>query len=190
MPNPVRRIEPTDLTPDFRNANHGTARGDYMLETSMQRAGMGRSVLVDGRGNVIAGNKALQKAIELGAKLVLMEVAPDELAVVMRPDLDLTDPNGPARELAYADNRVAEVNLSWAADVLAEDLQAGVQLPLYWFDGELRALIDHVYDAPLDPLADEDSNDSGGGAAERPPRDPVEYCCPACGHEWTGDPRP
>lgn len=45
--------------------------------------------------------------------------------MVQRTDLDLwTD--AAARQLAYADNRAAEVGIEWAAEPVASDLAAGV----------------------------------------------------------------
>ena len=46
-----------------------------------------------------------------------------------------------ARELAYADNRVGQVDLSWDADQLQEDMAAGLDLEGFFFPAELDAIL-------------------------------------------------
>lgn len=55
-----------ELKFDPQNANKGTERGNQALEESLQRYGAGRSVLADKNGVIIAGNKTVEKAGELG----------------------------------------------------------------------------------------------------------------------------
>jgi leucyl aminopeptidase len=59
-----------DLTPDAANLNKGTERGRYLLETSVSKLGLGRSVLADKNGTLIAGNKTTEVAGELGMSKV------------------------------------------------------------------------------------------------------------------------
>src|SRR5689334_3519334 len=106
-----------DLTPDPRNANRGTDRGRELLKTSLRKYGAGRSILADKNGVVLAGNKTLARAKELGFKVRIVETDGKELVVVQRLDLDLEHDKA-ARELAIADNRVAELDLDWDAPVL------------------------------------------------------------------------
>ena len=70
-----------------------------------------------------------------------MESDGTELVVVKRTDLDLErDPA--ARELAYADNRVAEVDLDWDVQQLEEDRAAGFNLePFFTHDARIESLI-------------------------------------------------
>src|SRR5262245_37905658 len=99
-----------ELATDPRNANRGTDRGRKLLRASLGRYGAGRSSLVDRHGVAIAGNKTLQQATELGLPVRLVETDGKELVVVQRRDLDLAR-DTMARELAVADNRVAELDL-------------------------------------------------------------------------------
>src|SRR5262252_9170341 len=118
--NPAVQILPlADLLLDERNANLGSDRGRKMLEDSLRKLGAGRSVLVDREGRVIAGNKTVETARKLGlTKIAVIETDGETLVAVRRQDLDLkTDKR--AVELAVADNRVAEVDLDWDAEVLA-----------------------------------------------------------------------
>lgn len=112
----------SDLTPDPANANKGTERGVSILENSLSKYGAGRSILCDKNGVVIAGNKTLEAAAERGLEIQTVTTDGTKLVVVQREDLDLSD-GGQARELAYADNRAAEVGLDWDAAQLAADME-------------------------------------------------------------------
>jgi len=146
----------TDYRPDPRNANRGTERGLGMLERSLRDLGAGRSIVVDRNGVVIAGNKTLERAVDLGFDAV--EVATDgtKLVVVRRTDLDLeTDPK--ARQLAYADNRVGQVDLDFDLEQIAADLESGIDLSAWWTPDELAALVPPGSvegDADADPQID------------------------------------
>jgi hypothetical protein len=134
-----------DYTPDQANSNRGAERGRGMLEHSLRTYGAGRSILVDRNGITIAGNKTLEVAAELGLSVREVETDGHELVVVRRSDLDLArDPR--ARELAYADNRVGQVDLDWDAQRLLDDVAAGLDLGVMFSEKELAALqasIDH-----------------------------------------------
>lgn len=106
---------------DKRNANRGTERGRELLKQSLSRLGPGRSILVDKHGTAIAGNKTLAEATSQGIPTVEVETDGKTLVVVKRTDLDLETDNK-ARELAFADNRVAELDLDWDTEVLKTDL--------------------------------------------------------------------
>ena len=111
------------MLPDEQNANRGTERGSKALENSIQKYGLGRSILIDKNGKVIAGNKTLEKAGELGFEdIEVVKTEGNKLVAVQRTDLDLNE-DQMARELAYADNRVSEVDLVWDAGQLAKDLE-------------------------------------------------------------------
>jgi len=125
---------------DHRNANKGTERGRHLLQRSMESYGAGRSVLADKNGKLIAGNKTYETAEKLGLKVRVIDTVGDELVVVRRTDLDL-DTDRDARELAYADNRVAEVDLEWDTRQLMADLEDGVGLDGFWLAPELEELL-------------------------------------------------
>jgi len=126
-------IRLSDLQPDANNANKGTERGRYMVEQSLRKLGAGRSIVLDKNGKIIAGNKTAETAGEVGIKdVVIIRTKGDQLVAVLREDLDLDDPTGKARELAYADNRAGQVSLEFDADVIATDLLTGLDLS-DWF---------------------------------------------------------
>ena len=133
-------VKVADLKPDKHNANRGTERGYQALENSLQQYGAGRSILIDRNGNVIAGNKTLEKAGAAGIEDVqVVETDGNVLVAVKRTDLDLeTDPE--ARELAYADNIVGQLSLDWDPNQLMEDIENGLEIP-FFLDFELEDLI-------------------------------------------------
>jgi hypothetical protein len=130
----------SDLTPDQANANKGSQRGLGMLEDSMRKYGAGRSILADKNGKIIAGNKTLERAAELNLDIDVVQSDGHKLVVVQRTDLDL-DEDTAARQLAYADNRTAEVDLDWNVDQLRADAESGLDLSLHWTEDELTDLL-------------------------------------------------
>jgi hypothetical protein len=125
------------LTPDAHNANRGTERGTAMLKESLSRYGAGRSILLDKHGTIIAGNKTIAMAKQLGmSDVVIVETDGTQIVAVKRTDLDFTD-GTKARALAYADNRVGEVDFDLDPAQLAADANAGVDLSAFWCDEEI-----------------------------------------------------
>ena len=140
-PGRVKRIrQAADLTPDARNANRGTIRGRDLLVDSLREYGAGRSIVVDRAGRIIAGNKTLAQARALGLPVETVRTEGDRLVVVQRVDLDL-DTDVRARQLALADNRIAELDLDWDDDVLRALVEEGVSVEGLWSDDELAALV-------------------------------------------------
>ena len=149
-------VKTKDLTLDEHNANRGTDRGRGMLDKSLRENRAGRSILVDRNGRVIAGNKTLQSAAGVGIEeVIVVPTDGTQLVAVQRTDLDLeTDPA--ARALAYADNRVAELDLAWDVEQLMRDVEAGVPLDGYFYDDEISRLIEGL-------VEDEKGKDKKGG---------------------------
>ena len=131
-----------ELTFDPDNANKGTQRGEGALDRSISRNGVGRSILIDKNGVIIAGNKTAQKAAELGIDHVeVVQTTGNTVVAVQRTDLDLMN-DSQARELAYADNRVSELSLDWNAEQMLKDSQEGVDFDALFFDWELDQKFD------------------------------------------------
>ena len=127
----------TDLTPDSQNANRGTSRGQSLLADSLRTYGAGRSVLADRNGVVVAGNKTVHEAQKLGLPVQVVQTDGNSLVVVQRTDLTLGEDER-ARQLAYADNRIAELNLDWDPALLRQQLADGLDLNKLWTPGELE----------------------------------------------------
>jgi hypothetical protein len=166
-----------DLTPDARNANRGTERGSGMIERSLRSCGAGRSILLDKHGRIIAGNKTVENAGIIGLDDVLVvESDGTKLIAVQRVDLDL-EHDSRARELALLDNRTAEVNLVWDAEVLDALSLEGVDLSSLFSESELEALI---------ACAEGASPEAPEQFAAVDESISTDYCCPKCGFEWSG----
>jgi ParB family chromosome partitioning protein len=159
-----------NLTLDPKNANRGTDRGRKALTKSLELYGAGRSILVDKKGRVIAGNKTLEQAIASGHKdVIVVKSDGKKLIAVQRTDLDLKDKR--AKALAIADNRTAELDLDWNPEVLAE---LGKEIDLtevMWSQEEMDQALGDFKAATLDEQGRLDE------------KTPVE--CPSCGHKFT-----
>lgn len=111
------------------------------MQESVIRFGVGRGIVVDRRGRVIGGNKTTETLSKLNpsVRLVVVPSDGDTLVVTQRTDLDLED-DPAARELAFADNRVGELNLAWDAQKIAAGMEAGLDLAAFFHQGELDDL--------------------------------------------------
>ena len=137
-------LKVSELSRDSNNANKGTERGNSLLRDSISDYGLGRSILIDKHGRIIAGNKTTEGASSLGIDDVL--VIPSDgskLIAVQRMDLDL-EKDKEARELAYADNRISEVDLSWDIGVLERDKSLGIDIGKFFSDEEQEVLFSKV----------------------------------------------
>lgn len=148
-----------DLTPDQANVNKGTERGAYMVDWSLTELGAGRSILADASGNVLAGNKTLEAAVEHGFPVRVVETDGKELVVVQRRDLDLNGnekQRGKARQMAIADNRASEVGYAPDAEILLAHQANGVDISPMFRDDEIDLYIESL--TPDDRAPDESSD--------------------------------
>ena len=136
-----------DLTPDRQNVNAGTERGAYMVDWSLTELGAGRSILADASGNVLAGNKTLEAAVEHGFPVRVVETDGKELVVVQRRDLDLNGnekQRGKARQMAIADNRASEVGYAPDAEILLAHQANGVDISPMFREDEIDLYIESL----------------------------------------------
>jgi len=134
-----------DLEPDDANVNIGTERGRQMLEESLRRYGAGRSILIDKQNRIIGGNKTHEEAGALGFKrVIVVDSDGTDLVAVRRVEKDLhEDPE--ARGMALADNRVAEANLAWDAELLKMQFEDdALDMEDFWRPDEIMFLDDEV----------------------------------------------
>lgn len=116
MPSKKKKI--TDLKFDDRNINKGSEFGQSLLEKSIRETGLGRSILTDKNGVIIAGNQTAQKAAELGfEEIIEVETNGKQLVVVKRTDLDITTPQGIKAKIL--DNTVNKHNYVEDAQMVA-----------------------------------------------------------------------
>ena len=134
-------VDPTELTLDDANANRGTERGSFLIAESLRRGGAGRSIVVDKHGKVVGGNKTLEAAVAAGIPITIVRSRGDTLIAHQRDDLDLDDPDSPARYLAYMDNRSQQVSMEWDLEQLQRDHMEGkVDLTEFFWVSELQEM--------------------------------------------------
>jgi hypothetical protein len=144
----TQNIKISDLVPDAKNANKGTPRGRGMLEKSLQSYGAGRSILIDKHNRIIAGNKTTEVAGAIGIDDVqVVESDGRRIIAVRRVDLDL-DTDVAAKELAIADNRVAQEDLSWDNEALRRLQEDGVELEKFFAKKELDEILGEEKTSP------------------------------------------
>jgi len=108
-----------ELIPDGKNANKGTEYGQSLVEKSLRKFGAGRSILIDKNNKIIAGNKTVENAANIGLDdVIIVEADGSKIIAVKRNDIDLDSEEG--RELAIADNATAKANIDWDVDVMNE----------------------------------------------------------------------
>lgn len=143
----IKHKKISDYTGDTANANKGNERGRALVKKSFEDYGAGRSVLADKHGVLIAGNKTAEGARAAGIENVIeVETDGKTLVVVRRTDLDLNE-GGAARELAYVDNRAGEIGLTWDAEQIAADVEAGLLPDGYFGEDELAEILAGIEDA-------------------------------------------
>jgi hypothetical protein len=173
------KVYEADLRGDFKddpkNANKGTQRGHGMLEKSVEQFGAARSMVVDANGIVVAGNKTREALINAGiTNAVVVEVDGKTPVMVKRVDWDVnSDKGGRAREYAYADNRISEVDYLLDVEVIRDDLDKGVALSDFWSPADLHKIIDFDFS----PATIDDQ-----GALDK--LDPKLTTCPHCGKSF------
>jgi len=143
----------SDFRPDQKNANKGTQRGLKALDNSLRTLGAGRSILVDKHGNIIAGNKTVERAADIGLDdVIVVKTDGTKIVAVMRTDLDLYD-GDTARKLAYADNWVGQIDFELDTGILATDLLSGLDLSSIFDEKALADLGIDFAEKPEDPGA-------------------------------------
>ena len=136
----MSEVKLSELKQDSRNANKGSARGQTAIETSLQKYGAARSIVMDRDGVILCGNHTAEAAATVGLdeSVIVVQTTGEKLVAVQRMDLSADDPK--ARELAYADNRSGEISLSWDAEVLKEDFESGeLDLGPFFTESEIES---------------------------------------------------
>lgn len=108
----------SELHFDNMNINTGSEFGTALLEKSIRETGLGRSVLTDKHGILIAGNKTVEAAASLGFEnYIEIESDGKDLIVVKRTDLDIN--TGPGMKAKILDNTVNKHNYRENAEMVA-----------------------------------------------------------------------
>lgn len=113
-----------DLKQDSHNYRKHSDTNKARIKKSIDEAGLGRSVVIDADGVLVAGN-GVQSVIDKDTPVRVVETDGTELVVVKRTDLHTGDPR--RKTLALADNATAD-DVEWDFDAVlgefeVEDLQ-------------------------------------------------------------------
>jgi len=159
-----------DLKPDQQNARKHNPRNIGMITKAISEVGVGRSIVIDEEGNILAGNGTVEALAECGITDVkVIKANGNELIAVQRSGL--TDEQ--KKKLALYDNRTAET-AEWDIDVLNEinlempDLLVKMFTPL-----ELDELMENYNPFP-------GTEDEQGQLDEK-----KQVECPECNHVFT-----
>ena len=131
MANKIIETNVEVLIPDNKNFNKHTEYGMHILEESIRKFGLGRSILIDKNNRIIAGNGVVETASQIDLdKVLVVETMGNTLVAVKRTDIDLDSAKG--RELALADNATSKVNLAWDESLIEEVSQQWGFEPQEW----------------------------------------------------------
>jgi hypothetical protein len=126
----------TDFLPDKDNANRGTERGVYALETAIEKLGYTEPMVASADGIVLSGNKRQQVCVDKNM-LDAIVIESDGTRPVIHVRTDVQSGTPQAHEIALTANRVAEVGLQWDPAIIAA-LDAEIGLGDWFWDDELE----------------------------------------------------
>jgi hypothetical protein len=127
----------SQLRPDPRNPRRRTARSADRIAHSLQTLGLGRSIVIDEQGQIIAGNGVVEAAGQVGIEKVrVIEADGSEIIAVRRTNLTSEQ----KVQLSIADNRTGELS-EWDDDVLAALKDEGFDTTDWFRPDELEALL-------------------------------------------------
>ena len=143
-----------DLKQDGNNYRKHSDTNKARIRKSIDEAGLGRSVVVDADGVLIAGN-GVQQVVDPETPVRVIETDGTELVVVKRTDLHTDDPR--RKTLALADNATSD-DVEWDFDAMAADgwdEQAVAEFGVAWpelddkGEYEKKKGEEDIYDQPL-----------------------------------------
>ena len=106
-----------DLIQDEHNYRKHSDTNKARIKKSIDEAGLGRSVVIDADGVLVAGN-GVQQVVDKDTPVRVVETDGTELVVVKRTDLHTGDPR--RKTLALADNATAD-DVEWDFEAIADD---------------------------------------------------------------------
>ena len=158
----MKKDKLSNYTVQERNANKHTARGLGMLDQSMSKDGWIGAITTANDGETFDGSARLETAYERfgeDVEPIIVESDGTRPIIVKRTDI----PNAQseqAKRLSIAANRIAAIDLSWDAEILAE-IADEVDLSSMFFEDELEALLSQVEDD--DPPSEQEGIGNGSG---------------------------
>ena len=144
-----------DLKQDGNNYRKHSDTNKARIKKSIDEAGLGRSVVIDADGVLVAGN-GVQQVIDKDTPVRVVETDGTELVVVKRTDLHTGDPR--RKTLALADNATSD-DVAWdfeaiEADGWTEDEAGewGVEWPAEEEQGEQQEAQEDDFDETVDKV--------------------------------------
>lgn len=177
----IRVVPIGDLLPDVANVRRRDERAKSTLRASVRQFGPARSIVVDAKGIVRAGNGTLEAAQAEGCDEVLI-VRPrtGQLVAVERDDWSPTE----AVAYSVADNHIGDMATDdpvGLAEVLRSLQSEGFDLDSIGFTGEeVDQLCIGLGDALIDDATPPDDFPEKDESIE------TEHACPKCGYRWSG----
>lgn len=132
----------SDLVQLKKNPNKGSERGNALLETSFEKGGAGRSILIANNGEILAGNHATEVYGQLFDEQDVLVVETDgkQLVAVKRTDIPDSDDER-AKALIIGDNRTSDFH-EYDTEVIKELLESDKDLlNSFFFENELDELL-------------------------------------------------
>lgn len=144
----VSKVRLDSLIPDDSNANKGTIRGTKALENSIQQFGFIEAGTLDKNNRIMGGNKRAEAvaAINLSDEVIIVETDGSK-PIYLKTPYDLDTPEG--RKIAYALNRIHELNFELDPAQLVIDLESGLDLLDLWNPDELSVMLEGAADSLL-----------------------------------------
>lgn len=172
----VTKASLDELHQDLANLNKHAERGSALTRKSIERFGARLAGVVDKHNRIIDGN---DRQIAFGEidlnEIEIIEASPDKPVYLKFNDLDLADPDNPARELQVALHRSAVESFAVDAENLLAHLNEGLDVKQWFNQDELDALLVSVQVPDFQPV----------GADEQPRLDQkAPVTCPHCGESF------
>lgn len=117
---------------DSRNYRKHNAENKRLIKKSLEECGAGRSILIDGEDEIIAGNGVYEQAKKLKMPVRIIETDGSEIVAIKRTDLKTTDEK--RKQLAVMDNSTSDSS-EFDLELMAQDFNVealedmGVDLP-------------------------------------------------------------
>ena len=132
---------------DKRNYRKHNAENKRLIKKSLEECGAGRSILIDGEDEIIAGNGVYEQAKKLKMPVRIIETDGSEIVAIKRTDLKTSDEK--RKQLAVMDNSTSDSS-EFDLELMAEDFSVdqldgmGVELPEGLLETEPEVVEDEI----------------------------------------------
>jgi DNA modification methylase len=132
---------------DKRNYRKHNAENKRLIKKSLEECGAGRSILIDGEDEIIAGNGVYEQAKKLKMPVRIIETDGSEIVAIKRTDLKTNDEK--RKQLAVMDNSTSDSS-EFDLELMAEDFSVdqldgmGVELPEVLLETEPEVVEDEI----------------------------------------------